>query len=75
MVRDPILVLGATGTAGRAVTGALLDRGAPVRAPARGPSSSGARRLAARGVETVAGALDDRASLAAATRVPARCSR
>jgi nucleoside-diphosphate-sugar epimerase len=31
MVADPILVLGATGGQGGTVTGALLDRGAPVR--------------------------------------------
>jgi uncharacterized protein YbjT (DUF2867 family) len=64
----PILVLGATGGQGSAVTGALLDRGAPVRALVRDPASARARRLAAYGVETVAGALDDRGSLAAAMR-------
>jgi uncharacterized protein YbjT (DUF2867 family) len=68
MVADPILVLGATGGQGGAVTGALLDRGAPVRALVRDLASSRARRRAARGVETVTGALDDRASLAAAMR-------
>jgi uncharacterized protein YbjT (DUF2867 family) len=68
VARDPILVLGATGGQGGAVTSALLDRGAPVRALVRDPSSGGAHRLAARGVETVAGDLDDRASLAAAMR-------
>jgi uncharacterized protein YbjT (DUF2867 family) len=65
---DPILVLGATGGQGGAVTDALLDRGAPVRALVRDPDSSGAQRLDAVGVETVAGSLDDRASLAAAMR-------
>jgi uncharacterized protein YbjT (DUF2867 family) len=68
MAVDPILVLGATGGQGGAVTDALLDHGAPVRALVRDPASCGARRLAARGVETVAGSLDDRASLATAMR-------
>jgi uncharacterized protein YbjT (DUF2867 family) len=68
MAVDPILVLGATGGQGSAVTCALLDRGAPVRALVRDLASSRARRLAVHGVETVAGSLDDRASLAAAMR-------
>lgn len=66
MADDPILVLGATGGQGSAVTDTLLERGAPVRALVRDPASDRARRLATRGVETVAGDLDDRASLAAA---------
>jgi uncharacterized protein YbjT (DUF2867 family) len=68
MAVDPILVLGATGRQGSAVTAALLDRGARVRALVRDPASARARRLGAYGVEIVAGALDDRASLAAAMR-------
>ena len=68
MPADPILVLGATGGQGGAVVDALLARGARVRALVRDPQSPRARRLAARGVEAVAGALDDRSSLAAAMR-------
>ncbi len=62
------LVLGATGGQGRAVVDALLVENAPVRALVRDPASGAARRLAARGVEVVAGALDDRDSLARAMR-------
>jgi uncharacterized protein YbjT (DUF2867 family) len=47
VVVDPILVLGATGGQGGAVTDALLERGAPVRALVRDPASSRAHRLAA----------------------------
>lgn len=68
MAVDPILVLGATGGQGGAVAGALLDRGASVRALVRAPDSSRARRIAAHGVDIVIGALDDRASLGAAMR-------
>lgn len=68
MPADPILVLGATGGQGGAVVDALLARGARVRALVRDPQSPRARRLAARGVEAVAGALNDRSSLAAAMR-------
>jgi uncharacterized protein YbjT (DUF2867 family) len=68
MAGDPILVLGATGGQGGAVTAALLERGASVRALVRDPASARVRRLTARGVEAVSGALDDRASLAAAMR-------
>ena len=66
MADEPILVLAATGGQGGAVTDALLARGAPVRALVRDPRQDSARRLAERGVEVVAGSLDDRASLAAA---------
>jgi uncharacterized protein YbjT (DUF2867 family) len=68
MADDPILVLGATGGQGGAVATALLARSAPVRALVRDTASSRARGLATRGVDVVAGALDDRASLAAAMR-------
>jgi uncharacterized protein YbjT (DUF2867 family) len=68
MIDDPILVLGATGGQGGAVTAALLARDAPVRALVRDADSAGARRLAARDVEVVAGALGDRDSLTAAMR-------
>ncbi|MFE2321569.1 NmrA/HSCARG family protein [Streptomyces sp. NPDC059441] len=66
MVDQPILVLGATGGQGGAVTGALLARGARVRGMVRDPQKASARRLADRGVELVAGSLSDRESMAAA---------
>ncbi|WP_431961725.1 NmrA/HSCARG family protein [Actinacidiphila sp. bgisy160] len=66
MADEPILVLAATGGQGRAVTGALLGRGARVRAMVRDPEGEAARRLADRGVTVVAGSLGDRGSLAAA---------
>ncbi|MGW3723566.1 NmrA/HSCARG family protein [Streptomyces sp. NPDC000851] len=66
MIDHPILVLAATGGQGRAVTDALLDRGAGVRALVQNPDDDAARRLADRGVEVVAGSLSDQASLAAA---------
>ncbi|GGM52710.1 hypothetical protein GCM10011608_42030 [Micromonospora sonchi] len=66
MADAPILVLAATGGQGSAVTEALLDRGARVRALVRDPKRTAARRLAARGVEVVAGSLDDLSSLTAA---------
>jgi uncharacterized protein YbjT (DUF2867 family) len=62
----PILVLGATGGQGGAVTEALLSRGARVRALVRDPNRGAARRLTDRGVEVVAGSLDDRSSLTSA---------
>ncbi|POX41901.1 NmrA/HSCARG family protein [Streptomyces sp. Ru72] len=68
MADAPILVLAATGGQGRAVTDALLARGAGVRALVRDPARSTARELADRGAEVVAGSLSDRASLAAAMR-------
>lgn len=64
----PVLVLGATGGQGGAVVDALLARDAAVRAMVRDPASDSARRLQERGVELVAGSLDDRDSLAAAMR-------
>lgn len=66
MVAEPILVLAATGGQGRAVTEALLARGAAVRAMVRDPQRESARRLADRGAAVVSGSLSDGASLAAA---------
>ncbi|MET8828102.1 NmrA/HSCARG family protein [Streptomyces sp. NPDC004610] len=66
MTDQPILVLGATGGQGGAVTGALLARGARVRGMVRDPRKGSAQRLADLGVDVVAGSLDDRGSLAAA---------
>ncbi len=64
----PVLVLGATGGQGGAVVDALITHGAPVRALARRPDSASARELAQRGIELVAGALDDTAALTEAMR-------
>jgi uncharacterized protein YbjT (DUF2867 family) len=58
-----VLVTGATGQQGGAVTRELLRRGRPVRAFVRDPGGPAARELAARGAELVTGDLDDRASL------------
>lgn len=60
-----ILVAGATGNQGGAVTDALLERPAEwqVRALTRKPGSRAARALADRGVEIVEGNLTDAASL------------
>ncbi|WP_432042555.1 NmrA/HSCARG family protein [Streptomyces cadmiisoli] len=66
MVDDPILVLAATGGQGKAVTDALLGRGAKVRAMVRNPESPAARLLAVEGVDVVTGSLSDRLSLGAA---------
>jgi len=66
MSDHPILVLAATGGQGRAVSTALLERGAPLRALVRNPASPGARALAERGAEIVTGSLDDADSLTAA---------
>jgi uncharacterized protein YbjT (DUF2867 family) len=68
MTDRPILVLGATGGQGGAVAAALLDRGRPVRAMVRRPDAPSARSLADRGVDVVAGSLDDRAALGSAMR-------
>jgi uncharacterized protein YbjT (DUF2867 family) len=68
MTDRPILVLGATGGQGGAVAVALRDRGTPVRAMVRQPDKPSARRLADRGVDVVAGSLDDRAALGGAMR-------
>ncbi|MGW9949469.1 NmrA/HSCARG family protein [Rhizobium leguminosarum] len=61
-----VLVTGATGQQGGAVVRALIARGHRVKAISRRPESDGAKRLAAAGVEVVAGNLDDGASVAAA---------
>ncbi|AHG45840.1 nucleoside-diphosphate sugar epimerase [Rhizobium leguminosarum bv. trifolii CB782] len=58
-----VLVTGATGQQGGAVVRALISRGHRVRAISRQPESGGAKRLAAAGVEVVAGDLDDAASV------------
>ncbi|GGS97710.1 NmrA/HSCARG family protein [Streptomyces cinerochromogenes] len=68
MVDDPILVLAATGGQGRAVTDALLTRGARVRALVRDPARPAAQELAEQGVDVVAGSLNDRESLTTAMR-------
>ncbi|MBA5804237.1 NmrA/HSCARG family protein [Rhizobium changzhiense] len=58
-----VLVTGATGQQGGAVVRALIARGHRVRAISRKPDSDGAKRLAAAGVEVVAGNLDDGVSV------------
>ena len=58
-----ILVTGATGQQGGAVTRRLLDKGAVVRAFTRNPHKPAARTLAELGAEVVEGDLDDRASV------------
>ena len=58
-----VLVTGATGQQGGAVVRALIARGHRVKALSRNPDSDGAKRLAAAGVEVVAGDLDDGASV------------
>lgn len=63
---DSLLILGATGGQGGAVTDALVARGAEVKAVVRDAESTRATRLTDRGVQTVTGSLDDAASLAAA---------
>jgi uncharacterized protein YbjT (DUF2867 family) len=63
---SPALVLGATGGQGGALVGALLARGARVRALVRRPDEPSVRRLSERGVEAVVGSLDDRIALGAA---------
>ena len=60
--------MGATGGQGGAVTDALLANGVRVRAMVRRPTEPKARRLAERGVEVVAGSLDDRSALGVAMR-------
>jgi uncharacterized protein YbjT (DUF2867 family) len=60
---DVVVVTGATGRQGSAVTRALLAQGRPVRALTRDPTSPKARNLAAAGAEVVAGDMDDPASL------------
>lgn len=66
-----MLVLGATGGRGGAVVDALLARAAAVRALVRDLRVGSAQRLADRGVEVVAGSLNDEGSLAAGMRAVA----
>lgn len=66
MAEGSMLVLGATEGQVGAVLAAVLARGARVRALVRNPAGGAARRLAGRGVEVVAGSLNDEESLAAA---------
>ncbi|MDA8165814.1 MAG: NmrA/HSCARG family protein [Desulfobacteraceae bacterium] len=63
-----ILVTGATGRQGGAVVQALLKQGQRVRALTRNPSSHAGRRMAAQGVEVVAGDFTDHSSLVRAAR-------
>jgi uncharacterized protein YbjT (DUF2867 family) len=65
---SPILVLGATGGQGGAVTAALLARQARVRAVVRRLGEPSVQRLTERGVEVVVGSFDDRAALGAAMK-------
>jgi uncharacterized protein YbjT (DUF2867 family) len=64
----PVLVLGATGGQGGAVTAALTHAGRPVRALVRDPQSASARKLGEAGTHVVAGDLTDVGSLTAAMR-------
>ncbi|MER7366838.1 NmrA family NAD(P)-binding protein [Nonomuraea wenchangensis] len=61
-----IVVMGATGLQGRAVTARLLAAGRPVRAVTRDPDAAPARALAEAGAEVVRADMDDLASLVAA---------
>lgn len=65
MPRDlrTILVTGATGRQGGAVSRHLLDKGFVLRAMTRKPLEEPAKRLAARGIEVIRGDLDDASSL------------
>ncbi|QQQ77301.1 NmrA/HSCARG family protein [Saccharothrix sp. 6-C] len=63
---EPILVTGATGAQGGAVTRALLARGHRVRALTRDPHSVAARELRRLGADIAHGDFDDPASLRAA---------
>jgi uncharacterized protein YbjT (DUF2867 family) len=63
LTADPVLVTGATGNQGGAVTRALLAAERPVRALVRDPRSAAALRLAEAGATLVPGDLDDPASL------------
>lgn len=58
-----ILITGATGKQGGAVARHLAGKGFALRAMTRKPDSDAAKALAARGVEVVAGDLDDAGSL------------
>ncbi|MEV4473189.1 NmrA/HSCARG family protein [Nonomuraea sp. NPDC049504] len=61
-----IVVMGATGLQGRAVTAHLLAGGSQVRAVTRDPGAAAARALARAGAELVRADMDDPASLAVA---------
>lgn len=63
-----VLVTGATGTQGGAVSRALRASGVEVRALVRDPSAAAAQELAALGVVLAKGDLEDGASLASAAR-------
>ena len=61
-----ILITGATGKQGGALVRHLVGKGFHLKAMTRNPASDAAKALAARGVELVAGDLNDAASLKAA---------
>lgn len=61
--RGIVVVTGATGRQGRAVTRALLAAGWPVRAMTRHPEKPAARNLADAGADVVAADMEDTASL------------
>ena len=63
-----ILVTGATGKQGGTLARLLMSRGHGVRALTRNPHSAAAAELAGLGAEIVTGAMEDRASIAAAMR-------
>lgn len=63
MANKRILVTGATGAQGGALIPLLLEQGFAVRALTRNPDKPSARALDHRGVEVVAGDLDDSVSL------------
>jgi uncharacterized protein YbjT (DUF2867 family) len=65
---DVVLVTGATGQQGGAVSRQLLSRGHKVRALTRKPEGEAAKALAGMGAEVVPGELDDAASLEKALR-------
>src|SRR5688572_17246092 len=60
---DVVVVTGATGRQGRAVSRALLANGWPVRAMTRHPEKPAARALADAGAELVVADMEDPASL------------
>jgi uncharacterized protein YbjT (DUF2867 family) len=66
MTSDPVLMFGATGTQGGAITRELLSRAVPVRALVRDPTSERARALADLGAQLIVGDLNDEWSLAQA---------
>jgi uncharacterized protein YbjT (DUF2867 family) len=63
VVVEPILVIGATGTHGGAVAGALLAASFTVHALVRNPRSDRAQALAENGVQLITGDLEDVSSL------------